>query len=249
MTTLDIQRKVNLGWTALSARRASDILISSAGLVLLAPLLALIILAVWIEGGRPVFFSQARIGQGGRPFRIYKFRKFASDCGTSGCGVTVKSDHRLTRLGAFLEKTKLDELPQLWNILRGDMSLAGPRPESQKFADCFAGGYNAVLRHKPGLFGPSQFYFRNEGTLYPAGIDPESFYRQVLFPLKADIDLGYFPHRTLAADFGWIIRGILIVFGLRLIPAELVDGTQEKFAGAAAESSSKPASVPSRGTA
>ena len=249
MTTMDIHRKVNLEteWMAATARRAIDILIACAGLVLLAPLMALLVLAVWIEGGRPAFFSQVRIGQAGQPFRIFKFRKFAKDCGTNGCGVTIKCDRRLTRLGGFLERTKLDELPQLWNILRGDMSMAGPRPESLTFVDCFAGGYKAVLRHKPGLFGPSQFYFRDEGALYPAGLDPERFYREVLFPLKADIDLAYFPQRTLAADFGWIIRGILIVFGLRLMPAEAFDVIREKFVSGVAESSCTQTSPQSRG--
>lgn len=203
-----------------SAWRIMDPIIASAGLVLLGPIMMLVGLAIWIDSGRPIFFSQVRLGQSGRPFRIHKFRKFHKESGTAGCGVTIKDDGRLTRLGNFLERTKLDELPQLWNILKGDMSAVGPRPESLDFADCFTRSYLRVLEHKPGIFGPNQFYFRDEGSLYPHECDREIFYREVLFPLKADIDLAYFAHRTIAADIGWIICGVLAIFGVRRLPAK-----------------------------
>jgi lipopolysaccharide/colanic/teichoic acid biosynthesis glycosyltransferase len=192
---------------------------ASAGLLVLCPCMMLIALAIWLESGRPILFSQIRLGQSGRQFRIYKFRKFRSECG-AGCGVTVSHDARLTRLGRFLVATKLDELPQLWNILRGDMSTVGPRPESLSFADCFTRDYRRVLEHRPGIFGPNQFYFRDEGSLYPEACDPEQFYREVLFPLKARIDIAYFSHRTLGADIGWIIRGVLAVFRCHPVPAK-----------------------------
>lgn len=208
-----------IGNPTLSARRTVDIVMASAGLLVFCPCMVLIALAIWLDGGRPILFSQVRLGRLGQHFRIYKFRKFNSEC-ASGCGVTVSHDARFTRLGRFLGATKLDELPQLWNILRGDMTTVGPRPESLSFADCFTRDYRGVLEHKPGIFGPNQFYFRDEGSLYPEACDPEQFYREVLFPLKARIDLAYFPHRTLGADIGWIIRGALGVFGCHLMPAK-----------------------------
>jgi len=219
--------RVHVPW-ALTAQNAAvlawrilDPITASAGLVILGPLIMLLSLAIWIDSGRPIFFSQIRLGQSGRYFRIYKFRKFHDRNVTCGCGVTVESDHRFTRLGTFLARTKLDELPQLWNILKGEMSIVGPRPESLTFSDCFMNGYLRVLDHKPGIFGPNQFYFRGESSLYPGTSDPEEFYREVLFPLKAHIDIAYFSSRTFLEDAKWIIRCVLAIFGFQPLPAKL----------------------------
>ena len=125
----------------------------------------------------------------------------------------MEDDPRLTGVGRFLARTKLDELPQLWNVFKGDMSIVGPRPESLDFQDCFDGPYRLVLQHKPGIFGPSQVLFRNERALYSGRPDPEHFYRDVLFPLKAHIDLAYFAHRTFFRDVAWTVWGALAVFG------------------------------------
>jgi lipopolysaccharide/colanic/teichoic acid biosynthesis glycosyltransferase len=201
-----------------TTRRLLDLIIACIGLVVLGPIMMLVAIAIWADSGRPIFFSQIRVGQIGRHFRMYKFRKFHKDCGTIDCPVTIKSDRRMTRLGSFLARTKLDELPQLWNILKGDMSMVGPRPESVDLADCFVGFYRRVLDSKPGIFGPNQVFFRDEASLYRDASDPEKLYREVLFPLKARIDLAYFPHRTILSDIGWIIFGVLAVFGLRSMP-------------------------------
>ncbi|WP_457489166.1 sugar transferase [Tardiphaga sp. P5_C10] len=187
-------------------RRALDILFAGAATASLAPLFLIVALAIWIEGGRPILFSQFRLGQNGRPFLMYKFRKFRSDCDLHGYPLTVEGDGRLTMIGRFLAASKLDELPQLWNVLRGDMALVGPRPESLAFFDCFHNGFEKLLDHKPGLVGPCQVMFRHESKLYPADVAAVDFYRQVLFPTKAKIDLAYFPRRTLASDLGWILR-------------------------------------------
>ena len=196
-----------------TARRALDVTIALASILLLAVPMAVIASAVCLESGRPVFFSQTRLGRGGRHFRLYKFRKFHRDVAPGGRAVSLKGDPRLSRVGKVLEWTKLNELPQLWNVLKGDMSMVGPRPETLNFADCFGENYRRVLDYKPGIFGPSQVIFRNESALYPAGCDPHQYYREVLFPLKARIDLAYFPHRNIYSDIAWIIRGALAVFG------------------------------------
>src|SRR5690606_17811654 len=120
-----------------------------------------------LEDGRPILFRQMRIGQLGRPFRMLKFRKFRSECGAQGLPLTLEGDSRMTMVGRFLRATKFDELPQFWNVLVGDMAIIGPRPETPAFADCFTGGLERVLDHKPGIFGPSQAIFRNESTLFP----------------------------------------------------------------------------------
>jgi lipopolysaccharide/colanic/teichoic acid biosynthesis glycosyltransferase len=211
----------NAGATAPWARRVMDLALAGTGLLVLSPIMALVGLAIWVESGRPIFFSQVRLGKGGRHFRIYKFRKFHKDNGAAGRAVTVKGDCRMTRLGRILERTKLDELPQLWNIFKGDMSVVGPRPESLDLVDCFTGPYVKVLDHKPGIFGPNQVLFRDEAELYPDRFDPEQFYRDILFPLKASIDIACFHYRTVLSDIRWIIRGVLAVFGLGSLPREL----------------------------
>jgi len=201
------------GAVAERVRRALDICLVCVLVLLIGPLLLLIAAAVWLESGRPILFCQARIGKGGRHFCMYKFRKFHADAGNAGSPLTLKNDPRLTLVGSILAATKFDELPQLWNVLRGDMSIVGPRPESLAFADCFQNGWEELLRFKPGLLGPCQIIFRNETDVFPGDVAPDVFYRTVLFPMKASIDLEYFNSRTLAADFIIMLRGALAVVG------------------------------------
>jgi lipopolysaccharide/colanic/teichoic acid biosynthesis glycosyltransferase len=202
-------------------RRSVDIALSVIGLITLSPLMLLIVIAVRLETPGPALFRQVRLGQRARHFRLYKFRKFVDGPGAVGPAVTLKNDPRMTRIGRVLERSKLDELPQLWNILIGDMSLVGPRPETLDFADCFVDGFEMVLDFRPGLFGPSQAIFRNECALYPQGRDPHEFYRNVLFPAKATIDLRYFSRRTFLSDFAWVLRGALAV----IVPAATIKTT------------------------
>jgi lipopolysaccharide/colanic/teichoic acid biosynthesis glycosyltransferase len=209
--------------SGLSPGRILDLAVAIAAIVVLGPIMVLIALAVLIESGRPIFYSQTRLGLKGRHFRIYKFRKFYHTCGADGLPLTMKNDSRMTRLGRILARTKLDELPQFWNVLRGDMSMVGPRPESIDFADCFTAPYRGVLDYKPGIFGPSQVMHRNESSRFPAGADPTEFYREVLFAEKALSDLSYYPERTVWSDLGWIARGVLAVVGWRMLPPELGD--------------------------
>lgn len=194
-----------------SLRRTLDILFAGITASILAPVFLIVAAAIWIESGRPILYSQLRLGQNGRPFRIYKFRKFRPNCDLNGYPLTMDGDGRLTAIGRLLAATKLDELPQLWNVLRGDMSLVGPRPESLAFIDCFRNGFEKILEHKPGLFGPCQVLFRHENRLYPTNVSAAEFYRETLFPEKAKIDLAYFSHRTLASDLGWILRAAKVI--------------------------------------
>lgn len=205
-----------------SVGRVIDVILASVGLVVLSPLLLLIMISIVIETGFPIFFAQTRIAQGGRTFKMYKFRKF-HPTSADGCPLTMKHDSRMTRIGAFLAHTKLDELPQLFNIIRGDMAIVGPRPESMAFAEVFTARELPLLKYRPGIFGPSQVAFRNECCLYPADKDPVEFYRETLFPAKAALDLAYYSRRTVWTDLLWIGRGVLAVLGkvpeLDLIPA------------------------------
>jgi lipopolysaccharide/colanic/teichoic acid biosynthesis glycosyltransferase len=201
------------------ARRSIDLAIACTALVFLSPVMVIIAAALVLESGRPILFLHPRIGVLGRPFRMYKFRKFYRNCDTTGLPLTVTNDSRLTKVGKFLALTKLDELPQLWNVLKGDMAIVGPRPESLEFAECFQGGFEEVLRYKPGLIGPSQVFFRDEASYYPVGEDPTTFYRQVVFPIKAGLDIAYFRHRTFRSDFVWMVRSGLAIIGfVKLVP-------------------------------
>jgi len=196
-----------------TATRAVDVALAAGGLIVLAPLLVLVAVAVWLDMRSSVIFVQLRVGMHGQHFRLYKFRKFDEKSPARGGGpLTLNNDPRMTRLGRMLAQTKLDELPQLWNVLKGDMAIVGPRPESIDFAGCLDGW---SLHHRPGIFGPAQVFFRNEAVLFQnrEGRDLERFYREVVYPLKARIDDAYYPNRSLAQDIIWVFRGILAVFG------------------------------------
>ena len=189
-------------------KRTVDIILAIVGLVIGAPLMALIAIAIKLDSPGRVFFSQERLGKHGKIFRMHKFRKFPDAWGNQGSGVTVAGDARMTRLGRLLERSKFDELPQLWNILKGEMSFVGPRPESLHFANLFRGELARVHDFTPGIFGPNQVAYRNESAMYPPERNPEDFYREELFPQKARNDIEYFSRANLLSDLGWIVRGV-----------------------------------------
>jgi lipopolysaccharide/colanic/teichoic acid biosynthesis glycosyltransferase len=189
-------------------KRSFDIVLTIIGFILAAPVMALIAIFIRLESPGPVIFSQERLGFKGRPFRMHKFRKFPAKWKDAGPGVTTAGDARMTCVGRVLERLKFDELPQLWNILKGEMSFVGPRPESLRFKSLFTGEYEGLLNHVPGIFGPNQFALRNECDLYPADEDPEHFYCRVLFPQKAQRDLVYFEKANLFRDMGCIVMGL-----------------------------------------
>jgi lipopolysaccharide/colanic/teichoic acid biosynthesis glycosyltransferase len=206
---IDVQARV-------LSRRAScfvgvDQILATLILVPLMPFAMLIAAAILVDSGFPVFFTQERLGLRGQRFRILKFRKFPASVGRSTRPLTLAEDSRFTRVGKFLADTKLDELPQIWNVVRGDMAMVGPRPEVPDFEACFDGEFQRVLEFRPGIFGPSQAAFRSEGTLYPSDQDPQHYYRTVLFPAKASLDLTYYPSRTRMGDLKWIFHCILAV--------------------------------------
>jgi lipopolysaccharide/colanic/teichoic acid biosynthesis glycosyltransferase len=188
-----------------------DRIVALASLILLLPLVISIAVAIVADSGFPVFFSQERLGLQGRRFWMLKFRKFHPDIGGDTRPLTLADDPRFTRVGRFLAKTKLDEVPQLWNVIRGDMAVVGPRPEVPEFEACFAGPLQQLLDYRPGIFGPSQSAFRSEAVLFTPDRHPQEFYRQVLFPAKAALDLAYYPTRTVFGDIRWVLRGILAV--------------------------------------
>lgn len=182
-----------------ATQRTFDLVSSAAGLVLLAPLL--LGLAVWIrlDSPGPIFFRGVRVGKGGAPFRIWKFRTMIVDAAARGAGITTRDDPRITRSGKFLRQYKLDELPQLWNVLRGEMSLVGPRPEDPRYVALYTPAQRAVLDVSPGITSAASLSFRHEEALLH-GADWERTYTESVLPKKLDIELYYLRHRTLWSD-------------------------------------------------
>ena len=170
------------------------------------PFLALIGLAVLLTSGRPVIFSQERIGLGGRPFRLRKFRTMRALEGAEAGFFEPGSRARVTPVGRFLRAYKLDELPQLWNVLVGEMSLVGPRPEIRKWVETYPERWRKVLAIRPGITDPASLLYRDEEEILAASPDPEKTYRDVILPHKLDIYEDYVDHRTDLGDLRLIVE-------------------------------------------
>lgn len=192
--------------------RALEAVVALVGLVALLPFLIFVGLIVAASCGRPVLFSQVRIGRNGIPFVLYKFRTMHRS--NSGPQVTSSDDARITRVGRFLRKMKFDEFPELWNVLRGDMSLVGPRPEVPCYVDLHNPMWQLVLKARPGLTDPTTLTLRNEETLLSrVKGDRERFYMEVLLPFKLRAYAEYIRSRSLRTDLGILWRtAMAIVF-------------------------------------
>jgi lipopolysaccharide/colanic/teichoic acid biosynthesis glycosyltransferase len=179
------------------AKRCLDVAFSSLVLLLLSPILLAVALAVWLGDGSPIFFRQERVGLRFRPFQILKFRTMRVAGGPS---ITVGGDERITRAGRLLRLTKLDELPQFWNVLRGDMSLVGPRPEVPEYVDLFRERYRTVLTVRPGITDLASIHFRNEEDVLARSADPLREYAERVLPAKLDLAEEYVSTHTIAGD-------------------------------------------------
>lgn len=181
-------------------KRAFDLLFVIPGLLLLTPLLAFVSLAVLLDSGLPVFFRQERIGRDGRSFRLWKFRTMVVAADRLGPALTVGRDARITRIGRLLRATKLDELPQLLNVLRGEMSLVGPRPEVARYVALYDDDQRAVLRLTPGITDPASIAYRHESELLGRSPDPERTYVEHVMKHKIELNLAYARTATLWSD-------------------------------------------------
>ena len=195
------------------AKRLFDVLAAGVGLLLLAPLLAAIALWVRLDSPGPVFFRQQRVGRHGVPFRIHKFRTMAHAPVAAGPLLTVGADARVTRAGRFLRRTKLDELPQLVDVLQGTMSLVGPRPEVPRYVALYPPELRAVvLSVRPGITDPASLLFRDEGEVLGRAADPEREYVEVVLPAKLRCSARYVERMSLAEDLrlnGRTLRALL----------------------------------------
>jgi lipopolysaccharide/colanic/teichoic acid biosynthesis glycosyltransferase len=187
----------------LETRRILDVAISLPALVVLAPLLALIAALIWLEDGTPVLFRQDRVGRFGRCFRILKFRTMAHQA--SGKMITVAGDSRITRTGAVLRRLKLDELLQLLNVLKGEMSLCGPRPEVPCYVNPEDPLWQTVLQERPGITDPASLLYGQEEQLLAKAPDPEKTYRQYVLPQKLRISANYLARRSCWTDLKLVL--------------------------------------------
>ena len=183
------------------AKRIFDLVAASLGLVLLSPLLLGIALWVRFDSPGPALYRQQRVGRFGRLFRIHKFRTMSQDRSTDSMQITVGADPRITRAGKFLRRTKLDELPQLWDVLVGDMSLVGPRPEVPKYVALYPDALrDKVLSVRPGITDRASIEYREENELLARAVDPERTYIEVVMPAKLRYAAEYVDRRSMWSD-------------------------------------------------
>ena len=193
----------------MACKRAFDILCSFLGLAVLSPVLLVVSVLVAVTSPGGVFFRQERIGKDGRPFRIFKFRSMRKD--NAGLKITTGNDSRITPVGRFLRKSKIDELPQLINVLVGDMSFVGPRPEVADYVNLYTPYQRQVLLVRPGITGLASIRFRNENDLLTASDDPNRTYVEQIMPRKIDLDLEYIPHTSVFYDIKLIFQTFAVV--------------------------------------
>lgn len=195
-------------------KRLFDIAFSALALLLLSPVLLGVAAWVWLDSPGPVLFRQQRVGLGGQLFGIYKFRSMHTGAEALGLPLTVGRDPRITRAGAWLRRTKVDELPQLFNALCGDMSLVGPRPEVPRYVAIYPADLRAkVLSVRPGITDLASLEFRNESSLLAHSPDPERTYVEEILPTKLRYACEYVQKRTLWLDIKIIMQTVLTLLG------------------------------------
>lgn len=223
----DLSRESDLAspWCVSPWKRCMDIIIASLTLLFLSPLFCVIAAAIALFSGQPIFFRQYRLGQHGRKFRLHKFRTIRA--ARDGCiGLTQDGDSRITGVGRWLRRWKLDELPQLCNVLKGEMALVGPRPDLEQFWSIAAAPDRRVLQLKPGLTGAASLAFRDEEWLLAKvpGERLTSFYIEQVFPQKAKLDSEYAARATFRSDCNILLKTLLVPFLQRRSPEMTSDG-------------------------
>jgi len=188
------------------AKRVFDIIASFFGLIILIPTFLMIAMLIKIRMPGPVFFCQKRAGRYGNPFIIYKFRTMIIDHG--GNSISVKGESRITGFGAKLRKYKFDELPELWNVLKGDMSFVGPRPDMPEYANKLMGKEKKILELRPGITGPATLKYANEEELLSSVSSPQQYNDNILWPDKVRLNLQYYKNRSFFGDIQIILQSV-----------------------------------------
>lgn len=208
---LDVEAVLRARRPQLVCKRAMDVIVSAAALLVLWPIFLLIALAIVADDPGPVFYRQVRVGRGGKPFRIFKFRTMVVDADKKGLSITVGRDSRITRVGAFLRRTKLDELAQLLNVLAGQMSFVGPRPEVPRYVELYTPYQRQVLLVRPGITDYASIAYRNENDLLAGAADPERMYVETVMPDKIELNMKYLREISPLADLRLIMKTVIAV--------------------------------------
>jgi lipopolysaccharide/colanic/teichoic acid biosynthesis glycosyltransferase len=194
-------------------KRIFDIVVSFVGLVILSPLFLILAIAIARDSKGPVFFKQTRVGRNGVPFKIYKFRTMVEDAEARGMQLTVGDDSRITNVGTFLRKTKIDELPQLINVFKGEMSFVGPRPEVPKYVGLYTEDQRQVLMVRPGITDLASIEYRNESELLATADNPEKVYIEEVMPRKIELNKKYIENISLCGDIRIIFKTLASLVG------------------------------------
>ena len=201
-----------VGWYRRGGKRLVDIVLSGLGLALLTPLFMVLAILTKITSPGPAFFRQRRVGKDGQVFLIVKFRSMVSFTAEPAAPITAATDPRITAWGAFLRRHKIDELPQLWNVLKGDMSLVGPRPELEIYVQSYTSRQRRVLQVRPGITDAASLAFRDEEKLLAASGAPEPYYREKILPAKLASNLHYIENYDFFQDLLLIFKTVQSVF-------------------------------------
>jgi lipopolysaccharide/colanic/teichoic acid biosynthesis glycosyltransferase len=195
------------------AKRVFDVIVSSLLIMIALPLWFVLALAIKLDTPGPIFHSGTRTGYRGRPFRIYKFRTMVAGAALRGPGITTADDIRITRVGRFLREYKIDEMPQLINVLKGEMSIVGPRPEDPRYVACYTPRQRSVLTVRPGMASPAAIKYRHEEEILElAGEDWEEVYVNQVLPDKLELDLDYIERDSMLYDLAVLVRAVASLF-------------------------------------
>jgi lipopolysaccharide/colanic/teichoic acid biosynthesis glycosyltransferase len=197
-------------------KRMFDIVVAAVALVVLFPLLVLTALLIKLDSPGPIFFRQERIGRNFRPFGIYKFRTMVQEASAHGGLITVGEDRRITRVGRILRKTKVDEIPQLINILKGEMAIVGPRPEIRYYVELFRRDYEEILKVRPGLTDLASLKYRDEASLLGKAANPEAEYMTRVLPEKIRLAKDYLRRSSFLFDLSLILKTLFKLFDYRM---------------------------------
>jgi lipopolysaccharide/colanic/teichoic acid biosynthesis glycosyltransferase len=208
-------------------KRTFDIVLALLGLILLCPFFLAAAILIKLDSKGPVFFRQVRVGKNGTPFEMLKFRTMMESMHWAGPPVAPRNDPRVTSFGAILRRFKINEFPQLFNVLKGDMSFVGPRPEVPELFAFYGPEEKRIVSVRPGIVGPSQIQMRNEEELYAEDVDPKEYYLTHILPKKLKIDLEYVDNRSFLKDILFIVHGILITLTGAITRRHLFENSEQ----------------------
>lgn len=207
-------------------KRVMDIAASALGLVLASPILLPVMFLVWWQDGKSPFYVAPRVGRNGRPFRMVKLRSMVVNADRTGVDSTAANDMRITPVGQFIRRYKLDELSQLWNVLRGDMSLVGPRPNVERETRMYSAEERKLLSLRPGITDYASIVFADEGEILKQHPDADIAYNQLIRPWKGHLGIFYIEHRSIGLDLKLILLTALAIFSrkaaLKLVTSDLM---------------------------